>query len=168
MKKNINTLLDRWRSESPLIFKRITNFCLAISGMAIAIHVAVSASGATEPEWWNTIYPYLVGIPAREQNLQDVWDKAIEYAVVMGQGFVLTEWDATKGEKVEIPINEEEIFGYDEYDRPVDENGEVIFPQYSYTGDIWVVGWYRDWETDRKSTRLNSSHSAKSRMPSSA
>ena len=31
------------------------------------------------------------------------------------------------------------------------------------------TGWiYRDWETDRKSTRLNSSHSAKSRMPSSA
>ena len=34
------------------------------------------------------------------------------------------------------------------------------------------IGWkreeYRDWETDRKSTRLNSSHSAKSRMPSSA
>ena len=29
-------------------------------------------------------------------------------------------------------------------------------------------GRYRDWETDRKSTRLNSSHSAKSRMPSSA
>ena len=30
------------------------------------------------------------------------------------------------------------------------------------------VHLYRDWETDRKSTRLNSSHSAKSRMPSSA
>ena len=30
------------------------------------------------------------------------------------------------------------------------------------------AGLYRDWETDRKSTRLNSSHSAKSRMPSSA
>ena len=30
------------------------------------------------------------------------------------------------------------------------------------------TGCYRDWETDRKSTRLNSSHSAKSRMPSSA
>ena len=30
------------------------------------------------------------------------------------------------------------------------------------------VDRYRDWETDRKSTRLNSSHSAKSRMPSSA
>ena len=38
--------------------------------------------------------------------------------------------------------------------------------------DIIVGGTalYRDWETiiDRKSTRLNSSHSAKSRMPSSA
>ena len=29
-------------------------------------------------------------------------------------------------------------------------------------------GGYRDWETDRKSTRLNSSHRSLSRMPSSA
>ena len=29
-------------------------------------------------------------------------------------------------------------------------------------------GAYRDWETDRKSTRLNSSHEIPSRMPSSA
>ena len=32
----------------------------------------------------------------------------------------------------------------------------------------YTITKYRDWETDRKSTRLNSSHSAKSRMPSSA
>ena len=30
------------------------------------------------------------------------------------------------------------------------------------------TGPYRDWETDRKSTRLNSSHRSLSRMPSSA
>ena len=30
------------------------------------------------------------------------------------------------------------------------------------------ISSYRDWETDRKSTRLNSSHSGESRMPSSA
>ena len=30
------------------------------------------------------------------------------------------------------------------------------------------MGGYRDWETDRKSTRLNSSHITRSRMPSSA
>ena len=34
-------------------------------------------------------------------------------------------------------------------------------------GETEAVG-YRDWETDRKSTRLNSSHSRASRMPSSA
>ena len=33
--------------------------------------------------------------------------------------------------------------------------------------DQWA-GSYRDWETDRKSTRLNSSHRSLSRMPSSA
>ena len=31
-----------------------------------------------------------------------------------------------------------------------------------------LVPGYRDWETDRKSTRLNSSHEIPSRMPSSA
>ena len=33
-------------------------------------------------------------------------------------------------------------------------------------GSNWTP--YRDWETDRKSTRLNSSHEFVSRMPSSA
>ena len=36
---------------------------------------------------------------------------------------------------------------------------------------LWIYReepWYRDWETDRKSTRLNSSHRSLSRMPSSA
>ena len=37
---------------------------------------------------------------------------------------------------------------------------------YDYTGN--QSDGYRDWETDRKSTRLNSSHSGESRMPSSA
>ena len=37
-----------------------------------------------------------------------------------------------------------------------------------FAGSTLLTCRYRDWETDRKSTRLNSSHSAKSRMPSSA
>ena len=36
------------------------------------------------------------------------------------------------------------------------------------TGPLHIIYAYRDWETDRKSTRLNSSHSGESRMPSSA
>ena len=35
-------------------------------------------------------------------------------------------------------------------------------------GNQLVIAGYRDWETDRKSTRLNSSHITRSRMPSSA
>ena len=41
-----------------------------------------------------------------------------------------------------------------------------ITPRIDYgQGNTWA---YRDWETDRKSTRLNSSHITRSRMPSSA
>ena len=40
--------------------------------------------------------------------------------------------------------------------------------QIEVMGKKFLKPRYRDWETDRKSTRLNSSHSAKSRMPSSA
>ena len=45
---------------------------------------------------------------------------------------------------------------------PAETNAQM----WAYIIGAWDA--YRDWETDRKSTRLNSSHSAKSRMPSSA
>ena len=38
----------------------------------------------------------------------------------------------------------------------------------SMGGEVLEGAKYRDWETDRKSTRLNSSHEFVSRMPSSA
>ena len=48
------------------------------------------------------------------------------------------------------------------------ETGEPLVVYHGTKGDFDVFGEYRDWETDRKSTRLNSSHSGESRMPSSA
>ena len=45
--------------------------------------------------------------------------------------------------------------------RQVEENYNFLLERVS-------GGFYRDWETDRKSTRLNSSHRSLSRMPSSA
>ena len=44
----------------------------------------------------------------------------------------------------------------------------VIEGENSYSREEIIGRIYRDWETDRKSTRLNSSHSGESRMPSSA
>ena len=44
----------------------------------------------------------------------------------------------------------------------------VAVQRYSYIRTHPIRLFYRDWETDRKSTRLNSSHRSLSRMPSSA
>ena len=48
-------------------------------------------------------------------------------------------------------------------DHPFEKNASLNVPLLKET-----VAAYRDWETDRKSTRLNSSHITRSRMPSSA
>ena len=45
----------------------------------------------------------------------------------------------------------------------VEPDAFAVAPQFDST-----EARYRDWETDRKSTRLNSSHRSLSRMPSSA
>ena len=44
----------------------------------------------------------------------------------------------------------------------------IIYTNSMKAGYSVIMAWYRDWETDRKSTRLNSSHRSLSRMPSSA
>ena len=49
---------------------------------------------------------------------------------------------------------------------PASQYGSVAVLPSSY--DVGGAASYRDWETDRKSTRLNSSHRSLSRMPSSA
>ena len=64
------------------------------------------------------------------------------------------------------------VFLEDLYDGDVgvelggEEGGEVGEVYFCY--QVFCYGRYRDWETDRKSTRLNSSHEIPSRMPSSA
>ena len=48
-------------------------------------------------------------------------------------------------------------------------NQNLMAPEPSHVIQVLVIqSSYRDWETDRKSTRLNSSHRSLSRMPSSS
>ena len=48
-------------------------------------------------------------------------------------------------------------------------SGYKLTKNFSIGADVqYNLGFYRDWETDRKSTRLNSSHITRTRMPSSA
>ena len=66
------------------------------------------------------------------------------FCVVVGV-FVVLCWF---GEVVDVCVMVSDVFGYVYY--------------------LFNCVCYRDWETDRKSTRLNSSHEIPSRMPSSA
>ena len=71
------------------------------------------------------------------------------------------EWFSETDFKYKIFIAGNHDFGFEQ---------QTDIPQvYKDMGVIYLFDMrYRDWETDRTSTRLNSSHSAKSRMPSSA
>lgn len=61
---SIRSIKERWTAKSPVIFRRICNVCVGISTVAAAIQTALMASGATTPQWWTDIFPYLIGIPA--------------------------------------------------------------------------------------------------------
>jgi hypothetical protein len=64
MKKVIMEIKNRWKSETPKFFKGIVKIGLSISGVALAMHLAVIGAGAGEPQWWIDIYPYIIAIPA--------------------------------------------------------------------------------------------------------
>lgn len=64
MKKFWQTIHDRWRNAMPKFFSRICWVCALISGTALAANTAVQAGGGTTHEWWNELYPYLLGVPA--------------------------------------------------------------------------------------------------------
>lgn len=63
MKKFITLLMQRWKADTPRFFKGVVRVGLSISAVSVAIHVAVVGAGATEPNWWCVVYPYVVGIP---------------------------------------------------------------------------------------------------------
>ena len=58
------TLKHRWKNAMPKFFSRVCWTCALVSGAAVAANTAVMAAGGTTHEWWNDIYPYLVGVPA--------------------------------------------------------------------------------------------------------
>ena len=98
-------------------------------------------------------------------------------------GFELTEKEKEEFDYYsESQINERSFFRYkgnvyDVGDMMPNNDLNRVFQIYwdAYINESFFSGivihfalLYRDWETDRKSTRLNSSHRSLSRMPSSA
>ena len=73
----------------------------------------------------------------REARYERKLKKAAEYSIIMGTGYILTEWNSTKGGlAAEIPIDEELIASYDEDNRPLDEEGNLLEPTPVFKGDI--------------------------------
>lgn len=73
----------------------------------------------------------------REKRLERVIKRAVEYAIVLGSGFIKMEWNSTKGEIYDsIEPDEEDIVDYDEEGNPLDENGRILKPFPVYQGDI--------------------------------
>ena len=53
---------ERWGKKMPKFFKKIFGVAASIGGIALAINTAMVSGGATPPEWWNDVFPYLLGI----------------------------------------------------------------------------------------------------------
>ena len=72
-----------------------------------------------------------------------------------------------------IPIYCDEVLPGDTFSLSCTAFGRMATPIFPIMDNLHMDTFffftaYRDWETDRKSTRLNSSHRSLSRMPSSA
>lgn len=48
----------------PVFFKWIMGIGTSVAAIALAIQMALDSGGATIPEWWVKVYPYLIGIGA--------------------------------------------------------------------------------------------------------
>ena len=97
------------------------------------------------------------------EKMKDIPDKSIDMILCdLPYGTTACKWD------VVIPL--EPL--WEQYKRIIKDRGAIVLfgsePFSSYLRMSNIKQYKYDWETDRKSTRLNSSHSAKSRMPSSA
>lgn len=51
----------RWKKAMPEFFKKVMYVCALIGGTAIAAHTSITMFGGTPHEWWQDIYPYIVG-----------------------------------------------------------------------------------------------------------
>ena len=101
----------------------------------------------------DSLQPYVIGIRYLEGKIPVV-------DAVFKEG-----WTVIDDPKIEKAKGDEALNYYMIYS---EKPGVGLDDLLAYAERVIKANRYRDWETDRKSTRLNSSHSGESRMPSSA
>lgn len=64
MKKVFLTMRNRWKAKVPVFFKWVMGFGASLASVALAIQMALNSAGASVPGWWESLYPYLIGMGA--------------------------------------------------------------------------------------------------------
>lgn len=64
MEKILSTIAERWKSQIPIFFKWIMGLGTGVAAVALAIQMSLNSAGATIPDWWEALYPYLIGLGA--------------------------------------------------------------------------------------------------------
>lgn len=62
--ERVITIRARWTNAMPKFFKVLFGVFSFIGGMALAVNTALQASGAQTHQWWNDLFPYLIGTSA--------------------------------------------------------------------------------------------------------
>lgn len=60
----LDVLRRRWSNAMPKFFKKVCWLSALVGGTALAVNTAIMSGGGSTHEWWQDIYPYLIGIPA--------------------------------------------------------------------------------------------------------
>ena len=64
IKKTGNEVVGRWQKKMPKFFRWMMYICAFVAGLALSVNTAITLGGGTTHEWWNDLYPYLLGVPA--------------------------------------------------------------------------------------------------------
>lgn len=60
----VRNIRQRWKAKMPKFFKWIVGLGSGIAAVALAIQMSLNSAGANIPDWWTTLYPYLIGAGA--------------------------------------------------------------------------------------------------------
>jgi hypothetical protein len=73
----------------------------------------------------------------REMRLEEVLKDAVEYAIVLGSGYVKLEWNSTEGKIQDfLEPDPESVFEEDEDGNALDEEGNIVHPIPIHEGDV--------------------------------
>jgi len=125
----VNLAVNHYRN----IAKHILNMVTASRPSFQARAINTDRKSLVQAQLANGLLDYYM----RERRLERYIKKAVEYAIVLGSGFVKMEWNSTKGEITDfIEPDPSSIVEYDEDGEPLDEDGNILKATPVYQGDV--------------------------------